>query len=65
MQGAAHLDADMDILANIDESELEGLLQDPEFLNLDPNLPPEVRRQLIEEIRFAFFCSSLVSLICC
>ncbi|CAF3600523.1 unnamed protein product [Rotaria sp. Silwood1] len=50
-ESGTHLDADMEILANIDESELEGLLQDPEFLNLDPNLPPEVRRQLIEEIR--------------
>ncbi|CAF1151697.1 unnamed protein product [Rotaria sordida] len=50
-ESGSHLDADMEVLANIDESELEGLLQDPEFLNLDPNLPPEVRRQLIEEIR--------------
>jgi hypothetical protein len=42
----------MEVLANIDESELEELLHDPEFLNMDPNLPPEVRRQLIEEIRY-------------
>ncbi len=42
----------MDVLANIDESELEELIHDPDFLNMDPNLPPEVRRQLIEEIRF-------------
>jgi hypothetical protein len=45
----------MVVLANIDESELEGLLHDPEFLNMDPNLPPEVRRQLIEKIRLVFF----------
>ncbi|CAM4757594.1 unnamed protein product [Rotaria magnacalcarata] len=49
--GSTHLDADLEVLANIDESELEALLQDPEFLNLDPNLPPEVRRKLIEDIR--------------
>lgn len=45
----------MDILANIDESELEDLLHDPEFLNIDPNLPPDVRRRKIEELRFALF----------
>jgi hypothetical protein len=42
----------MEVLANIEESELEGLLHDPEFLNMNPNLPPEVRRKLIEDIRF-------------
>ncbi len=49
----------MEVLANIDESELEGLLHDPEFLNLDPNLPPEIRRKLIEKIRLVFFSISL------
>lgn len=51
LKSAVHLDADLEVLANIDESELEALLQDPEFLNLDPNLPPEVRRKMIEDIR--------------
>ncbi len=46
---------DIEVLANIDESELEGLLHDPEFLNMDPNLPPEVRKKLIEKIRFVHF----------
>ena len=54
-QGAAHLDSDMDVLANIDESELEGLLHDPDFLNLDPNLPPEERKRRIEEIQLVLF----------
>lgn len=47
----------MEILANIDESELEELLHDPDFLNMDPNLPPEVRRKLIEDLRFVVFLS--------
>lgn len=42
----------MDLLANIDESELEGLLHDPDFLNIDPNLSTEERKKIIEEIRF-------------
>lgn len=50
-KAAANLDIDLDVLANIDESELEDLLHDPDFLNMDPNLPPEERRRLIEEIR--------------
>jgi len=41
----------LDALAGIDDAELNDLLHDPEFLNMDPNLPPEVRRQMIEEIR--------------
>ncbi|CAF1574583.1 unnamed protein product, partial [Didymodactylos carnosus] len=45
------LDMDMDFLAGIDESELEDIFQDPEFLNMDPNLSPEARKKLIEEIR--------------
>lgn len=43
----------MDLLANIDESELEGLLHDPDFLNIDPNLSADERKKIIEEIRFA------------
>ena len=42
----------MDLLANIDESELEGLLHDPDFLNIDPNLSAEERKKIIDEIRF-------------
>ncbi len=54
-QGAAHLDSDIEVLADIDESELEGLLHDPEFLTLDPTLPPEERKKRIEEIRLVPF----------
>ena len=42
----------MDLLANIDESELEGLLHDPDFLNIDPNLSAEERKKIIDDIRF-------------
>jgi hypothetical protein len=45
----------MEVLANIEESELEGLLHDPEFLSLDPALPPEERKKRIEEIRLVLF----------
>jgi len=55
LKAGAHLDSDIEVLANIDESELEGLLHDPEFLNIDPNLPPEVRKKLIENLRFVLF----------
>lgn len=45
----------MDLLANIDESELEGLLHDPDFLNIDPNLSADERKKIIEDIRFVFY----------
>lgn len=49
--GLTNLESDLEVLADITDAELNDLLHDPEFLNMDPNLPPEARRKLIDEIR--------------